>query len=175
MRKFALSVLTTAIFCLALTVPAFAEDPDTTPPVVTELKLTNKIFKLGTKNTPLVKTTATKKKKVPVGTKIQFTLDGAAYMIIGVFKALEGRQVGLECIKVTPENKADKKNKCVRPVLINTMQRVGRKGANSIYFSGILDGKKLSTGSYAFGVIASDQAGNQTPLVQKSFDIVKGD
>jgi hypothetical protein len=173
MRKFALSVLTTAIFCLAVAGPAFAE-PDTTMPKITNLELTNTIFKIGTKNTALITqaTTAKKKKKTPVGTKINFNLDANAYLAIAVFKAAEGRQSGTDCVKVTAENKGEKK--CVRPVFINTMQRIGKPGPNSIAFSGIIDGKKLKSGAYAFGIIATDEAGNATPLIQKSFKIVKG-
>jgi hypothetical protein len=54
------------------------------------------------------------------------------------------------------------------------MQRIGKPGPNSIPFSGVLNGKKLKSGAYAFGIIATDEAGNATPLVQRSFKIAKG-
>ena len=54
------------------------------------------------------------------------------------------------------------------------MQRIGKPGPNAIPFSGRLDGKKLKTGAYAFGIVVSDVAGNQTPIVTKSFSIIKG-
>ena len=168
MRKFALSVLTLIAFCLAVAGSAFAE-ADTTPPKVTKLHLSNKIFKLGTKNTALI---TKKQRKTPTGTKILFDLDTNAYIIIGVYKAVEGRTDGTDCVKKTEENKDAKK--CVRPVLINTMQRIGKPGPNSIAFSGILDGKKLHTGAYAFGIIVGDEFGNANPLVMRSFIIVKG-
>lgn len=170
MRKFALSVLTLIAFCFAVTGSAFA-DADTTPPKVTNLKLSNKVFKVGKKNTALI-TQAKKQKKTPIGTKILFDLDANAYLAIAVFKAVEGRTVGADCVKPTAENKDAKV--CVRPVWINTMQRIGKPGPNAISFSGILDGKKLKSGAYAFGIIATDEAGNATPLVQRSFSITKG-
>jgi hypothetical protein len=54
------------------------------------------------------------------------------------------------------------------------MQRIGKPGPNSISFTGKLDGKRLKTGSYAFGVLATDVAGNSTKMVNKSFIIIKG-
>jgi hypothetical protein len=169
MRTFALTALTA--FCLTVTGSAFAADAtDTTPPKISNIRITHKIFKVGTKNTTLI--TVAKKKKAPVGTKIKFDLVENAYVAIAVFKAVEGRSVGNTCLKPTPELQDAKK--CVRPVFINTMQRIGKPGPNSINFSGRLDGKTLKPGAYAFGVIATDVAGNSTPIVMKSFIIVKG-
>jgi hypothetical protein len=176
MRKFALSVLTTAItFCFVVAGSAFAADPaDTTPPSIKNIKVTNKIFKVGTKNTALITqlSTAKKKKKVPVGTKIKFDLVENAYIAIAVFKAVEGRTVNKDCVKPTAENKDAKK--CARPVFINTMQRIGKPGPNAINFTGKLDGTTLKPGAYGFGVIATDVAGNSTPIALKNFIIVKG-
>ncbi|MBJ7355108.1 MAG: hypothetical protein JHC98_09800 [Thermoleophilaceae bacterium] len=177
MRKFALSVLTTATtFCLVVAGSAFgAVDPaDKTPPTISNIKVTNKIFKVGTKNTALITnvTSAAKKKKAPIGTKIKFDLLENAYIAIAVFKAVEGRTQGKDCVKPTPE--LENAKKCARPVFINTMQRIGKPGPNSISFSGRLDGKKLKPGAYGFGVIATDESGNSTPIVLKNFIIVKG-
>lgn len=169
MRKFALSVLTLIAFCFAVTGSAFAE-VDTTPPKMTKLHLSNKIFKVGKTNTLLI--TRAKKKKIPTGTTIIFSLDTNAYLAIGVYKAVEGRTEGTDCVKPTEENKTAKK--CVRPVLINTMQRIGKPGRNEISFSGKLDGKKLKTGAYAFGMLATDEASNSSPIVTRSFIVVKG-
>ncbi|MGH2959545.1 MAG: hypothetical protein ACRDKE_08050, partial [Solirubrobacterales bacterium] len=84
MRTFALSVITALFFAAAGTALA-ADEPDTTAPKVTSLSLTNKIFKVGTKNTLLI--TKAKKKKAPTGTVIKFTLEENAYVAIAVFKA----------------------------------------------------------------------------------------
>ena len=173
MRTVALIAFTT--LCLAVTGTAFAADaPDTEAPELNNLVVTNKIFKVGTKNTALVTMvgSAAKKKKVPVGTKIKFDLLESAYISIGVYKALEGRTVGTDCVKPDDTNKDAKK--CVRPVYINTIQRIGKPGPNSITFTGRLDGKKLKTGAYAFGIIATDEAKNSTKIVLKNFIIVTG-
>lgn len=169
MRTVALTVFTT--LCLAVTGTAFAADaPDTEAPELNNLTVTNKIFKVGDKNTALI--TKAKKKKVPVGTKIKFDLIESAYISIGVYKALEGRTVGTDCVKPDDTNKDAKK--CVRPVYINTIQRIGKPGPNAITFTGKLDGKKLKTGAYAFGIIATDEAKNSTKIVLKNFIIVSG-
>jgi hypothetical protein len=167
MRTFALSVVTTLLFALAGT--AIAAEPDVTPPEMTNLKLTNKIFKVGTKNTLLI---TKAKKKVPTGTVIKFDLVENAYVAIAVFKAKEGRTVGSECLKPAPELEDAKK--CVRPVYMKTMQRIGKPGPNRIGFSGKLDGDKLKPGAYGFGIVVSDELGNAAPIVTRSFIIVKG-
>lgn len=177
MRKFALSVLTTAtIFSVVVTGSAFAAaDPtDKTAPEISNIRVTNKIFKIGTKNTALITKvgTAAKKKKVPVGTKIKFDLLENAFIAIAVYKAVEGRTVGKDCVK--PDATNENAKKCARPVYINTIQRIGKPGPNSIGFSGKLDGKKLKPGAYGFGVIATDESANSTPIVLKNFIIVKG-
>lgn len=167
MRTFALSVVTAMFFAAAGTALA-ADEPDTTAPKITSLSLTNKIFKVGTKNTALITKTKT---KAPTGTVIKFTLEENAYVAIAVFKAKEGREQGTECVKPTKE--LEKAKKCVRPVIMKTMQRIGKPGPNRIGFSGKLDGQVLKTGAYAFGIVVSDVVGNATPLIQKSFTIVK--
>lgn len=167
MRTFALSVITTMFFAAAGT--ALAAEPDTTAPKVTSLSLTNKTFKVGTKNTLLI--TKAKKKKAPTGTVIKFTLEENAYVAIAVFKAKEGRVQGTECVKPTDE--LEKAKECVRPVFLKTMQRIGKPGPNRIGFSGKLDGKTLKPGAYGFGIVVSDVVGNATPLMTKSFKIVK--
>ncbi|MBI2691620.1 MAG: hypothetical protein HYX29_06740 [Solirubrobacterales bacterium] len=63
--------------------------------------------------------------------------------------------------------------KCVRPVFLKTMQRIGKPGPNRVGFSGKLDGQTLKTGAYAFGIVVSDVVRNATPLMTKSFKIVK--
>jgi len=176
MRTLALSVVTTLFFALAGT--ALAAEPDVTAPKVSKLTLTNKIFKVGSKNTALItqaKATAKKKKKkkkTPTGTTIKFELEENAYVAIAIFKAKEGRTVDGECVKPTPELEGAKK--CARPVYMKTMQRIGKPGLNRIGFSGKLDGDKLKTGAYAFGIVVSDVLGNSTPLVTRSFIVVKG-
>jgi hypothetical protein len=171
MRKFALSVFTAfTALCFVAAASAFADDPpDTTPPKITKISVTNKIFKVGSKNTALI--TRVTKRKAPTGTKIKFTLVENAYIAIAVFKAVEGRTQEKDCVKPTPE--LEKAKKCVRPVFLNTMQRIGKPGPNAVDFSGRLDGKKLKPGAYGFGIIATDVAGNSTPIVLKSFIIVK--
>lgn len=168
MRTLALSVVTTLFFALAGT--ALAAEPDVTPPEITNLKLTNKIFKVGTKNTALI--TKAKKKKTPTGTVIKFDLVENAYVAIAVFKAKEGRTVGSECLKPTPELEDAKE--CVRPVYMKTMQRIGKPGPNRIGFSGKIDGDRLKPGAYGFGIVVSDVLGNSTPIVTRSFIVVKG-
>lgn len=169
MRTLALSVVTAMFFAAAAGTALAADEPDTTAPKVTSLSLTHKIFKVGTKNTALI--TKAKKKKAPTGTVIKFTLEENAYVAIAVFKAKEGRTQGEECVKPTPE--LEKAKKCVRPVFLKTMERIGKPGPNRIGFSGKLDGQKLKTGAYAFGIVVSDVVGNATPLMMKSFTIVK--
>jgi hypothetical protein len=89
-----------------------------------------------------------------------------------VFKAKEGRTVGSECLKPTPE--LEEAKKCVRPVYMKTMQRIGKPGPNRIGFSGKLDGDRLKPGAYGFGIVVSDVLGNATPIVTRSFIVVKG-
>jgi hypothetical protein len=165
MRLFALSVVIAVSFAFAGTALA---DTDTTPPNITKLKLSNTVFKVGKTNTALI---TKAKQKAPTGTTIKFTLTESTYIAIGVFRALPGRTVGKDCVKETQDNKRHKK--CMRPLLINTMQRIGHPGPNAIPFSGVLDGKTLKVGAYGFGVVASDVAGNSSKPKTRNFSIVK--
>ncbi|MBJ7458230.1 MAG: hypothetical protein JHD02_03480 [Thermoleophilaceae bacterium] len=168
MRTFALSVITALFLAAAATATA---ETDVTAPELSDVRLTNKIFKVGAKNTVLL-TQAKKKRKTPTGTTIKFNLEENAYVAIAVFRAAAGREQGTDCVKPTPE--LENAKTCVRPVFLKTMERIGRPGPNAIGFSGRLDGQKLKVGAYAFGIIVSDLAGNQSPLLSKYFFIVKG-
>lgn len=146
------------------------ENPDTTPPVISALKLTNTKFKAGKTITPLI-AKAKKKKPAKTGTTIKFSLSEAATVGIDVLKGTSGRKSGKNCVKPTKSLK--KAKKCTRYVLLKRLGRTGLLGANSIPFSGNLGGKKLKPGKYRFSITAQDAKNNRSPASTKSFTIVK--
>jgi streptogramin lyase len=145
------------------------EKPDTAPPVISALKLTNTKFKVGTKKTALV----AKAKKMPAktGTTIKYTLSENATTSIAVLKGAAGRTSGAFCVK--PTAKLKKAKKCTRYVLVKTLTRLQLAGANSVAFSGRIESKKLKPGKYRFAITAKDAKGNMSPASTKSFTIVK--
>ena len=118
------------------------------PPVLTAASLTNKKFAVARGATAL---TARKKAKVKRGTKIRFTLSKASSVSIAI--------------------QSVKKRKVKR---IGTLTRAGKRGKNSVKFTGRLGRKALAVGSYRAVIGATDAAGNKAKTKTLSFKIVKG-
>lgn len=143
---------------------------DTAPPALTNVKLTNTRFRVGTKKTALVAKT---RKKAPRGTTLSYTLSEIATASIAVQKATAGRKSGGACVKPTSKLKKAKAKKCTRYVVIKTLTRLQLAGTNKVSFSGRIDKTKLKVGKYRFSITAQDAKGNTSAPVKKSFTIVK--
>lgn len=139
------------------------EPPDTTTPVVSGLSLSAKIFRVGRSQTPAIA------KRVPVGTKIRFTLSEAATVTLKIERASAGRRSAGKCVR--PRKSLRRKRKCTRYTTAGTLTRTGPAGANSVSFSGRIGRKALKPGAYRVVVTAVDAAGNTGTPVSRSFRI----
>ncbi len=147
-------------------------EPPKVKPKLTKVRLTNKKFAVGKKKT--AKVSAKKKRKAKGakrGTKVKFTLNTDASVTIRIEKKAKGRKVKGKCRKVTRKNKA--KKKCPRFVKAGKLVRkTGKKGANSVAFSGRIGNKKLKPGRYRVVITAYTKVGASN-TVRRPFTIVR--
>ena len=80
------------------------------------------------------------------GTTFKYTLSQPASVAIVISQLLPGRRNGGQC--VLPTRKLRKAKKCNRAVMKGTLTSIGKAGANKLPFSGRIDSKALSPGSY---------------------------
>jgi hypothetical protein len=94
------------------------------------------------------------------GTKVGYTLNGAASVTFTVVQAQPGRQAkGGRCVKPTKANRNARR--CTRLVALpGSFRRAGGTGANSFRFTGRLAGHKLKPGAYQ--LVATPKAGATT-------------
>lgn len=128
--------------------PPVVVDP---PPVVSEVTVTPRKWKLGTR---LPQASVT-----PVGAKIRWRLSEAASTTLTFQRALKGRRVGKRCVKQTPANAS--KPRCKR---FQNAGRVevpnGKVDLNTLSFQGQLTAtRRLAPGSYRVAAQARDGAG----------------
>ncbi|HEY2603878.1 MAG TPA: hypothetical protein VGI67_20125 [Thermoleophilaceae bacterium] len=145
---------------------------DTTPPSVSKLSLSNTTFALGNKLASISKTK--KKKRVPVGTTISFTVSEQSKTTFTFARKAHGFRSGKKCVAHRP--KGHKKAKgCTRfvkakPSLVFTTGA----GTHKVKFYGRLSKhKKLRPGRYRLTVTSVDTAGNKSKGKTASFRLLK--
>ena len=144
--------------------PGAGGTADTTAPVISAVKVTNKRFRLGTKRTAL---TAKRAKR---GTTFVLTLSEAARTTIAIAQRLPGRKKGTKCVKP----RKGLKKRCTRYVARLTLTRSKAvQGANRVAYSGRTSKGKLKPGRYRATLRATDAAGNRSRAKNVSFTIVR--
>jgi hypothetical protein len=92
-------------------------------------------------------TSARKKRKAPVGARVNYSLSAAATTQFKVERKTTGRRVKGKCRKQTKANRTKKKCPLYRP-LKPGFTHSGPAGQNKFKFSGRLGGKRLKPGAY---------------------------
>jgi hypothetical protein len=112
------------------------------------------------------------KRKVPIGTKVTFTVDAATTVRFGVERAVAGRRSGKRCVKPTKKNRHARK--CTRYVrLRGSFDLIAFSGKTSFKFTGRLKGKKLPVGKYRLVGAAFNSAGKTSDTRRAAFRIVR--
>ena len=105
------------------------------------------------------------------GTTLKFSLSEAATVTVSVAKAVPGRKSGRSC--VAPGKAKPGAPKCTRHLAKGSLTLSAKSGANSSPFSGKLNGKALSPGSYQASFLARDAAGNASAPKAAAFTVVR--
>ena len=72
-----------------------------------------------------------------------------------------------------PNRKNRRAKACTRFVRVTTLTLAGKKGADSLAFSGKVRGKPLAPGRYRAVIPAVDAAGNRSVVRRVSFTVLK--
>jgi PKD repeat protein len=118
-----------------------------TAPVLSQLTLTNALFRVG-KNPTATTAAMKRRKKIPTGTTFIYRLSDAATVTIAIARQMPGRKSGKRCIATTKKRVKAKAKKCTRYVAEGKLTRTGVPGANRIPFSGRIGKRALPPGSY---------------------------
>jgi hypothetical protein len=120
-------------------------------PILSGLSQTAKRWREGN---ALARISASKKKKLPLGTTFSFALNVAARVTFQFTQPASGRKVGKKCVAQTKKNK--NKRRCTRTVIAGTLTFSAHAGTNKVRFEGrVSKHKKLKPGSYALLVTAA--------------------
>jgi Tol biopolymer transport system component len=146
--------------------PGGGPSPDTTAPVISGLRVTNKRFRLGAKRTAL----SAKRRRAKRGTTFVFTLSEAARTTIAIAQRKPGRKKGKKCVKP----RRGLKKRCTRYVARLTLTRTRTaQGLNRVAFSGRTRTRKLAPGRYRAILRATDVAGNRSKPRTVTFTVVR--
>lgn len=116
-------------------------------------------------------TSARKRRKPPVGTRVSFTLSEPSSVFFTVERKARGRKVGGRCAK---PKRSSHGRRCTRWVAVKGSFSVsGVAGENSFTFRGRVGGKSLAPASYRLNSQATDGAKNISLPQSKGFKIVK--
>jgi hypothetical protein len=140
---------------------------DSSAPVFLSASLTNKVFAVSRKATPLTSQVP----RVPRGTRIKYTLSEDATVAIAVHRALPGRREGRRC--VAPNSRLRGAPRCTRYRTAGTLRRSSHQGQNAVAFSGRLGSRALRPGRYRAVLRAKDAAGNASPSRALRFRLVR--
>jgi hypothetical protein len=171
--KGALELAGHAAACPAPIVPPTVVTPIVTPTttkplqaVLTGLKISPSAFFAALSGGPV--SSAAKKPKGKYGAKLTYGDSQAAATTFTVLHESAGRMQGKSCKKPTSKNRHGKR--CTLLKKVGSFTHADTAGANSLRFSGRLNGRKLPPGTYELKAVAHDAAGNGKP-VEKSFRI----
>ena len=136
---------------------------DTTAPLISGLRVTNRRFVVGRGSTP-------RSAGVRRGTTFIFRLSEDARTTITIARKLQGRRKGERCVK--PRRRL--RRTCARLRTKATLVRPGtRAGGNRIAYTGRIRKRALRPGRYRATVRAVDAAANRSNRAQASFAVVK--
>jgi len=125
-----------------------------TAPRILSVHMSNKVFAVGPRNTPLMLARRLKR-----GTKLRVTLSKRGKIVVLAQRRVHGRVVRGECVPRTRRNR--RRRKCTVVKTRMTLTRAGRAGKNTIPFSGRAKGIVLSPGAFQFSIRARALEGTQ--------------
>ena len=117
---------------------------------------------------PTASATAANKKKKKYGTTISYRDSQVATTTFTVLRESAGRRQGKSCKKPSTKNKHGKR--CTLLTKVGSFTHLDKAAANSLHFSGRVNGKRLPPGTYELQAVAHDAAGNSA-TVEKGFKI----
>jgi hypothetical protein len=104
------------------------------------------------------------------GSTFTFSLSEPAKVSIKVERRLgTGRRVDGRCVRRTRRNRS--RPVCTRYSSVGTVRTDGRQGVNELRFSGRLNGRALSPGTYRASLTATDAAGNASAVSRATFTV----
>ena len=141
---------------------------DTTPPLITRLRVTHARFRVGTRSTALIAATLGRKRATPTGTTFTFDLSERANVVLAIAGRVPGREAGTRCVPGGRQG-----GRCEVIVSLGPILRANKGPGNvSIPFSGRVGATRLTPGSYAAGIGAVDAAGNVSRIRIVRFTVV---
>ena len=140
---------------------------DTLAPGVLSFNMTNPVFAVGPRATPL----AAGRRRVPRGTKFRFNVTEAGTVRIAIQRARPGRRLRGRCRK--PSKRLRSRPRCTRWVRVGTLTRRVPAGRSRVTFSGRLGRRALHRGSHRAGLVATDAAGNRSRVKRVKFRVVR--
>ncbi len=137
---------------------------DITSPALSKLKLSPRSFAARSSGGSVIT-----RRRARRGTKVRFTLSEAAGVKFTVERRIKGRRQGRKC---KAKRRHGKRCTIVR-ALRGSFDAQGKQGANTVKFSGRLNGKKLKPGVYQLVATPTDAAANTGKAVRAQFKIVR--
>jgi hypothetical protein len=137
--------------------------PDFAPPKLKALQLSPMRFK-ATKSGPSLVLSGNR------GTRVSFVSDEEATVTLTIERAQPGRQLNGRCQTETGKNR--KAKRCTRYIMVKgNIQWNATAGTNRFRFTGRINGRTLSHGSYRLVATARDLSGNLATPVLVTFTI----
>ena len=138
--------------------------PDTTAPLLTGARVTNRVFAKTRGATPI-------DARARRGTAFVYRLSEASVVTIRLQRRLAGRRMAGRCVRPAP--KLARAKRCNRYAAAGKLTRAGAPGRVSVPFSGRIGRRALPLGSYRATLRAADVAGNRSAPSLVTFRIVR--
>lgn len=136
---------------------------DVVPPSFSKVSVAPRIFSVD-------RAGATRNRRTPKGTTIRYTLSEAATVRFEVQRRTVGRRAGKKCVPRSHRNAG--RRKCKRYRKLGAFSHRGVAGQNARPFAGKVGHRFLRPGFYRLALRASDEAGNRSRPVRRTFKIV---
>jgi hypothetical protein len=136
--------------------------------VISALSISPKAFAAAPSGATISLAAASKKKGKKYGATISYRDSQIATTTFTVLREESGRTQGKSCKKPSKSNRHGKR--CTLYAPIGTFSHSDLAGANSLHFSGRLNGRKLAKGRYRLSAVAHNSAG-AGPVATREFKI----
>jgi hypothetical protein len=137
---------------------------DTTPPALTGLSMSARVFAVAAAPTPVALAAVTR------GTTVRWTVSEAGMTTFAIKRLVTGRRKGARCI--TGKSAPRRGRRCTRVVAAGTLRRSGAAGPRRLKFSGRIGKRALARGRYRIEARATDAAGNRSAKRSTAFRII---
>jgi PKD domain len=140
---------------------------DTGAPAVSGLALSNKVFAVARRATPI-----SAGRKPRRGTKVSYRSSEAGGARLRIERRRLGFRRGRRCLAKRPRE-VRRPRRCTRFVRAGTLTRDAKPGGNSVRFSGRIGRRALRRGRYRLTLVVTDAAGNASKPSRVGFRIVR--